>query len=130
MTLSANYIIAFLSAAVAALLGYCVRLNKKMSDNAIAIATLQAQVQPLWMQVQARIASDLHHDDPIFHETDGLIEKLQALTITPQERDRLKVLLTERSHDMHIDISREERQKARVLIEVMDLVVIEAKESQ
>ena len=114
---------------LAALIAYCVRLNSIVRDQGNEIVKLQTQMAPLWARVQAKISADLHHDDPRLHETDTLIDRLQALTITEHERSRLKVLLKERSVDMHTDISPAERQKARVLIEVMDFVVTESLES-
>jgi hypothetical protein len=79
----------------------------------------------LWARVQAQIAQDLHHPNPRYTEMDGLLEKLDNLTITLDERDRLKVLLAERSKDMHEDIGQQQREKASFMITVMDMVLAE-----
>ena len=113
---------------LAGILAYFVRLNSKVNAQDVEIATLKTQVSPLWAQVQARIAADLHHPHPRYFEMDGLLEKLEALTITSEERGRLKTLLTERSQDTHPDITEDQRKKAAFMVQVMDLVVVEAKE--
>jgi hypothetical protein len=125
-----SMLIASFGIVLAAALTYFVRINAKMNDQAVEIATLKTQVSPLWAQVQARIAADLHHPHPRYFEMDGLLEKLEALTITPDERARLKALLNERAHDMHPEINADQRKKAAFMIQVMDLVLVEAKETK
>jgi hypothetical protein len=84
----------------------------------------------MWATVQARMSSDLHHPDVRHLEMDTLLEKLDALTIAPPERDRLKVLLVAMSADMHDDITESQRKSALAMIPLMDLVVIEAEETR
>jgi len=100
-------------------------LNTQLTDLRLEVRELRTQVSPLWARIQAQIASDLHHPHPRYFEMDKLLEKLEALTILPEERDRLKILLLERSTDSHQDISKEQREKAAFMIQVMDLVVEE-----
>ena len=113
---------------LAALLAYVVRLNSKVSEQSEEIAILKTQISPLWAQVQARISADLHHPHPRYLEMDSLLEKLDSLTISSVERSRLKVLLQERSTDMHEEINNQQRAEAKLLIGIMDLVLDEAKE--
>jgi len=88
------------------------------------------QLSPLWARVQAQISSDLHHPHPRYLEMDTLLEELESLTITPSQRNRLKILLFERSTDMHPDITDSQREKAKLMIVVMDMVVAEAHDSK
>jgi hypothetical protein len=103
-------------------------LNSQMTDLRLEVRELRTQVSPLWAKVQAQIASDLHHPHPRYLEMDGLLEKLESLNITNKERARLKILLLERSSDMHEDISNDQREKALLMIKVMDMVLVEAAE--
>jgi hypothetical protein len=109
-----------------AILAYCVRINTRQSEQAIDIAKLQMQVSPLWNNVQRRISEDLHHPHPRYFEMDKLLEALEDLSITVAERTRLKELLLERSQDMHEDITEKQRQEARLMIQVMDIVLMES----
>jgi hypothetical protein len=126
-TLAAGLIVGSFTIFLAAILAYCVRINARQSEQAIDIATLKTQVSPLWARVQARISEDLHHPHPRYYEMDKLLESLEALTITTDERIRLKELLLERSVDMHEDITEEQRKKAQLMIQVMELVLLESK---
>jgi hypothetical protein len=112
---------------VGAMLAYVIKLNDRLREQDRKIAVLETQLSPLWARVQAQISSDLHHPHERYLEMDTLLEKLEALKITDPERRRLKELLEERSRDMHEDITEEQRKKAQLMIQVMDLVVIEAK---
>lgn len=114
---------------VTAVLAYCLRINARQTEQAIQIAELKLQMSPLWARIQAQISADLHHPHSRYAEMDGLLEKLDSLTILPEERTRLKVLLIERSEDMHKDITESQRQSAKMMIPLMDLVMIEAKKS-
>lgn len=109
-----------------AILAYTVRINARQAKQGEDIAILKTQVSPLWAKVQAQIAADLHQPHPRYAEMDKLLEKLEALTISDEERGRLKELLLERSKDAHPDISEEQREKAKLMIVVMDMVLIEA----
>jgi hypothetical protein len=126
--LEQGLLISLFSVSLAALLAYVVRLNGKLSEQEKEIAILKTQISPLWSQVQARISANLHHPHARYLEMDTLLEKLEALTISSEERLRLKVLLQERSVDMHYEISNEQRAEAKLMIGVMDLVLDEAKE--
>ena len=128
--LEQGLVISFFGIATSAIIGLLVWMARKINDQAGDIRVLQTQVSPLWAQVQARISADLHHPNPKYHEMDRLLEKLEALTITPAERVRLQTLLVERSADMHPDITESQRQAAKVMIPLMNLVVIEAGENK
>ncbi|MGC2234271.1 MAG: hypothetical protein WBA09_22410 [Candidatus Acidiferrum sp.] len=128
--LEQGLLISCFSVSLAGLLAYVVRLNTRMGEQDKEIEILKTKISPLWMQVQARISSDLHHPSPRYLEMDALLEKLEALTITDEERTRLKVLLEERSTDMHAEINDEQRAKAKLMIGVMDLVLDEARETK
>jgi len=120
-----SLIVAAFSILLTAVLAFVVRLGTKMAMMEKSIIRLETQVSPLWANVQTQIARDLHHPHPRYFEMDKLLEKLEALTITPQERARLKVLLQERSVDMHADITDSQRTKAELMLKVMDIVVLE-----
>ena len=104
------------------------QLEERIRRIELDVAVSQTQLTPLWAQVQAKLTEDLHHDDARFHEADRLIEKLTALTITGGERHRLKELMAERVADPATP--NYEAKKAKALIAVMDLVLIETKESE
>jgi hypothetical protein len=113
--------------AIFGLMGYMAkRLGKLVND----VSILQTQMSPFWASVERIVSKDLHHPSPRYAEMDGLLEKLDVLTITPDERDRLRVLLVERSEDQHDDITESQRQKARLMIPLMDVVTEEAKGKQ
>jgi hypothetical protein len=56
---------------------------------------------------------------------DTLLEQLEALTISEVGRAQLKVLLAERSQDMHKDITDQQRSSAALMLGVMDKVLEE-----
>jgi hypothetical protein len=120
-------IVAAFSAALGVIISYIKSLNAQFKALQLQVAKMDVQISPLWARVQAQIAADLHHPHPRYAEMDTLLESLDALTITPVQRDRLKVLLAARAVDMHADISEDQRKKASIMIAVMDLVVDEAK---
>jgi hypothetical protein len=126
-TLASVMIVAF-GVILAAIIAYCVSVNSQLRQITIKLTELGTQVSPLWASVQARIARDLHHPHPRYLEMDGLLEKLEALSITPHERERLKILLLERSTDTHPDITDAQREKAKLMIQVMNIVVLETDE--
>jgi len=90
-----------------------------------AVTELQTKVSPLWASVQQRISNDLHHPDVKFHEMDGLLEKLESLTISNGERHRLKELLDARSVDMDPLVTQSQRDSAKIMAIVMEKVVKE-----
>jgi hypothetical protein len=120
-------IVAAFSIGLGSVIAYNVRQSAEMQKMRIEIATLSTQVSPLWAQIQSRIAADLHHPHPRYFEMDKLLEKLEALTITQDERVRLDTLLMERSVDMHDDITDIQRKEARLMSQVMHIVLLEAK---
>lgn len=103
-------------------------LLNKIRAQTIVLASIGLQVSPLWARVQAKVAADLHHPHPRYAEMDVFLEKLEShpMTISQEERTRLKELLHERSLDMHEDITLKQRQEAQLMSIVMDLVEIEA----
>jgi hypothetical protein len=128
--LAVGIIVATFTVVLAAILAFIVRVNSRQAEMALALAKLEVQVSPMWATVQARMSSDLHHPHPRYLEMDVLLEKLEALTITPAERDRLKELLVVRSVDIHKDITDSQRKSAVAMIPLMDLVVLEAEETK
>jgi hypothetical protein len=110
-----------------AILAYLRKQSSDLQEMREKVAVLQTQVSPLWAQIQARISMDLHHPHPRYGEMDKLLEKLEALTITVEERERLGVLLDERSVDMHEDISEVQRKEAKLMVQVMQIVIMESK---
>jgi hypothetical protein len=128
--LSIGIVIAAFTVLLAAVLAFVVRVNSRQAEMALALAKLEVQVSPMWATVQARMSSDLHHPHPRYARMDSLLEKLGNLTITSEEREELKVLALARSVDMHEDITESQRMSALALIPLMDLVVLEAKETK
>jgi len=122
--------IAAFSVILAAILAFIVRLNGRIDALTVSTAKLETQISPFWASVQLQISKDLHHPNPRYHEMDDLLEKLEALTISPEERERLKALLVERSSDTHEDISEDQRKKASLMIPLMDMVTEEAKQRE
>ena len=112
---------------LSAILAYFVRVNAQLKKQSEEITELKTKVSPLWAQIQSRIASDLHQPHPRYMEMDQLLEKLEALTITKDERARLGVLLQLRSQDMSGDVSEIQRHEANLMMQVMHIVVLEAK---
>jgi hypothetical protein len=122
------YLVAAFAVVLTAIIAFLVRIDSRLQDHDQKLAILGTQVSPLWAKIQKQIAGDLHQPHPRYFEMDDLLEKLEKLTITTGERRRLKVLLVERSHDMHPDITEAQRQKAELMIKVMDIVVQEAED--
>lgn len=92
--------------------------------------TLDFKVTPMWAKVQKSISSDLHQPHAKYAETDHLLEQLEALTISPGGRIRLKELLEERSKDMSSDVTESERKSAEIMSVVMDKVLTEQEASE
>jgi hypothetical protein len=82
---------------------------------------LESQYSPFWRVFQTEVADTLHHPHPESRELDGLLEKLEALTMTDSERDRLVQLLREIADDPNS----EERSRAEFLLFAMPRVVRE-----
>jgi hypothetical protein len=107
------------------------RLSKENDEWKIkvdaALITLGTQMSPLWAQVQTRIASELHHPHPRYHEMDVLLEKLESkpTLITNNERSRLRELLSQRAVDTHPDITPQQKSSAALMLGVMDKVLEE-----
>jgi hypothetical protein len=112
------------AALVSGLTAFCVGITNRVRQLELSMRESDTKMSPLWARVQAELSSDLHHDDPKYKEADCLIEELAALTITPKGRRRLKELLAQRVVDP--DVPELERKKAKALIAVMDLVLMEA----
>jgi hypothetical protein len=126
--LAVGLIIAGFSVTLASVFGAFVRLSARMQAFEILISQLDTKVSPLWARVQTVIATDLHHPHVQYAEMDSLLEELTNLTISPTGRERLKVLLLERSKDMDTEITQDQRDSAILMIHVMDKVVKESKE--
>lgn len=124
--LTQGLLIATFTAVLAGMGWLAVFLNNLSKD----VRQLQTQMSPFWASVQMQISKDLHQPHERYAEMDGLLEKLEHLTITHEERERLKVLLAERSQDMNEDITENQRKKASLMIPLMELVTEEAKTQQ
>src|ERR1700719_3058349 len=94
-------------ASFGALITAVVSLLKSIRAMELQLNTVSTQMSPLWAQVQARIAAELHHPHPRYKEMDKLLERLETKpsTITNGERVRLKELLSLRAVDTHPDIT-------------------------
>ena len=101
-----------------ALLGAIGFVLKRLRDNELAIAELQTKVSPFWASIQTKIADALHQPDIQHADTDNLLEKLEARTITPNEQTRLERKLETMVTTAPIDVA----EKAKVLLTVMPLV--------
>lgn len=107
--------------------------NAREADQAKRLAILEGQmaivttqVSPLWAAVQAKISRDLTHPSTQFAEMDELLSKLGKLTITPEGRQRLDLLLAERILNTDPEITHEERESAKLMQGVMAKVVSDA----
>src|ERR1700679_181809 len=98
--------------AMLAVMGYMARLIGGLVTD---VNTLKTQMSPFWASVERIVSKELHHPSARYAEMDALLEKLDTLTITANERDRLRVLLIERSIDQHDDITESQRQKAKLM---------------
>ena len=121
-TLETGLLVALFVAILAAL----ARLYARIAEHDRQIAIMSTQVSPLWATVQKVISEELHHPHAQYAEMDLLLEKLEDLIITPTERQRLKILLQQRSEDMDSNITESQRKSAKLMIDVMDKVVQEA----
>jgi|SRR5579864_637346 len=116
--------IAVLSAIFAAIWLLYDRMNDRLRALELDMAVSKTQLTPLWATVQKVIVDELHH---VGHpEMDRLLEKLQNLSITPEERIELKAMLEARALDYGPEITESERKSAILLIGIMDKVLIEA----
>jgi hypothetical protein len=125
--LTQELLVAAFSAILIAMLGVMGYMAKLIGGLVTDVTTLKTQMSPFWASVERIVSKDLHHPSPRYAEMDGLLEKLTALTITDDERIRLKALLIERSTDTHEDITENQRTKASIMIPLMALVLDEAK---
>jgi len=110
----------------ASMLAAIARLYARIGEHDKQLAEMSTKVSPLWATVQKVISDELHHPHAQYAEMDTLLERLDNLTITTEERDRLKILLMQRSVDMDSDITESQRKSAKMMIDVMDKVVQEA----
>jgi len=136
-----NWWFSFLLAGFSATLGLVYTLyvqakkDRKEAEDALLVwkqdidkqlTVLNTQVTPLWATVQAKLTADLHHPHPRYLQMDKLLEKLDTLTISDDERIVLKELLVKRSVDTHEDITEGQRESALLLLGVMKKVLTEA----
>ena len=87
------------------------------------LSVLEIQVTPLWATLQKQVADALHHPHSKDKETDGLLEKLEALTLTQEERGRLEVLL--KTKTTNPEESDQEKKRADLLLFLMPRAVQE-----
>jgi len=110
-------------AVITATSAFCVSMSLRLRELEKSMREAQTQIKPFWAYAQSVIAADLHHDDePV---TDALIEKLLALTITPEERVVLDGRLMSRYLDKSGKYSEDERESAKLMVGIMKKVVIE-----
>lgn len=100
--------------------------SKEKEDLQRRLTQLETQISPFWATLQTKLAEALHHPHPESRESDALLEKLEKLTITEPERDRLRVLLQQTIDDPKV--LTEERAKAAMLLLAMPLVTGERAE--
>ena len=126
--MSVQIITALIITSISGVAGLAIMLFVKVNDRLRSLETnfaaIDTKVSPLWKQVEAKIANELHHDDPRYAEMDHLLENLLALRLSTEERHRLKELLTQRVVDPSVPV--EEQKSAKLMIAVMDKVLIEA----
>jgi hypothetical protein len=60
-----------------------------------------AEMSPFWKTFQTKVVSKLHHPHIDSQELDQLLEKLEALTLSKEERKKLISLLREITDDPH-----------------------------
>jgi hypothetical protein len=127
MTVFEQIIAGMVVALFVAFLGAIGLVYSRMRTMELKMVELGTQVSPLWAQVQARIAKELHHPHLRYKEMDKLLEKLEAkpLTLADGERTRLKELLSIRAVDTHPDITPQQRSSAALMLGVMDKVLEE-----
>lgn len=73
---------------------------------------------PFWKTFQTKVVSKLHHPHPESKELDNLMEKLESLTLSVEEKCRLKVMLQKITEDPKSD----ERDLAQLLLIAMPRV--------
>lgn len=95
--------------------------DEKLEQIEKRLTQTEFQVTPLWAKVQKQLSEDLHHPEAKHEEMDGLLEKLEGLTITKGETARLKELLIDRTTDESVPKS--EQDSASVMAIVMDKVL-------
>jgi hypothetical protein len=100
--------------------------KKQVEENAKRLTILETQITPFWQSLQTKLGEALHHPHPESFEKDQLLEKLEKLTISPEERDRLNILLT--AVAVNPALSTEERAQAKMLLLVMPVVTSERHE--
>jgi hypothetical protein len=104
-----------------ALLGAIGALLLRLRKNERDIVELQTKVSPFWASIQTKVADALHQPDIQHADTDNLLEKLEARTITPKEQKKLERKLESMVSTAPTDVA----EKAHVLLTVMPLVVQE-----
>lgn len=97
--------------------------SKERREMERRLTTLETQMTPFWATLQTKLADALHHPHPESKESDRLLERLEKLTITPEERARLRVLLAEVIANPNVSV--EEKAKAQLLLVAMPLVIAE-----
>lgn len=108
---------------LAALIGLVIRQDTRLSKLEMKVSNQAVKIEPLWKRVQDQISNELHHPDPRFAEMDELLEQLENLSISVTGRERLKVLLVERSSDM--EVRQGQRNAAVLMLTVMEKAVLD-----
>lgn len=103
---------------VVALLAAVGGLLARIRKSELAIVELQTKVSPFWASIQTKVADALHQPDIQHADTDNLLEKLEARTITPEEQAKLERKLETMVTTSPTDVA----EKAKTLLIVMPLV--------
>ena len=96
-------------------------IDKLTSD----VKRLQDQVVPLYQGFQNILGDHLTHPSDEFKEADLKLASLRLFEITDDDRQRLTVLMKQRSVTDNPKVSDQEKNEALVMIAVMPLVVEE-----
>lgn len=96
---------------------------KKLEDW-VLIADVTAK--PFWAAAQTKLVKDLTHPHERFKRPDRLLEKLEDLTITTEERVELHGILEERITTDDPEVNEAEKASAKIMLDIMDKVLKEA----
>jgi hypothetical protein len=95
-----------------------------MKREIVELKLAQARTEsPLMKQVQDLLSTGLHHPDPAHSRQDALLEKLDRIELTAEERPELIKLLTRQIANPHTPPN--EVMAAKALVALMPLVVKE-----
>ena len=88
------------------------------------MTAMEVKIAPFWGSLQTKFAKALHKPHPELRRRDILLEKLERLTITPEERQELRLKLEEVKTDP--EATDVEKAQAVIMLAAMPLVLEEA----